>query len=359
MSFQQLVEIAIGLALVYYILGLIVSIITKGITDSLNTRGRALQEYLEKIVGDDETVQKLLERPQIKSLAPIRYAGRAGLSGLITGTVKSEPYEVGPKPKTSNGSPSGGTELAPKKSKGKIISRIESIPISNLVDAVFDVYDLDDETINKQGAAIKDTLSTLPESWAKEWLTNLVDQNVTNATQLRAKLAMRFNGVMDQAAQLFTTHARRIVIVLSLFVTVLFGVDSIELAHQLSQNADMRAIAGSVAAKYVEEKGSSADVGPLIEDLSKLSLKIGWWAAPANFPQNAALGDIAGWVILKILGLGITAVAVSQGSSFWYDILRKLKGANISPTDEKALSGDQSSKPSRRESETPNDGTSQ
>jgi hypothetical protein len=32
------------------------------------------------------------------------------------------------------------------------------------------------------------------------------------------------------------------------------------------------------------------------------------------------------WLFLRILGLVITGIAVSQGSSFWYDIIRQIKG---------------------------------
>src|SRR6185295_1203113 len=32
------------------------------------------------------------------------------------------------------------------------------------------------------------------------------------------------------------------------------------------------------------------------------------------------------WLLLRILGLFITGIAVSQGSSFWYDIIRQIKG---------------------------------
>jgi hypothetical protein len=34
------------------------------------------------------------------------------------------------------------------------------------------------------------------------------------------------------------------------------------------------------------------------------------------------------FIVLKVVGLGLTATAVSQGSSFWYDFLKKL----VTPT---------------------------
>ena len=52
MSVPQVLEVAIGLILVFYILGAIVSLITQWINEFFETRGKALERYLVKIVGD-------------------------------------------------------------------------------------------------------------------------------------------------------------------------------------------------------------------------------------------------------------------------------------------------------------------
>src|SRR5512141_2369819 len=71
MSFPQILEVAIGLILVYYLLGSLVSTMTKVITESLETRGVALEKYLKKIAG--EKFEDLKHMPQIQALRPVRY----------------------------------------------------------------------------------------------------------------------------------------------------------------------------------------------------------------------------------------------------------------------------------------------
>ena len=54
-----------------------------------------------------------------------------------------------------------------------------------------------------------------------------------------------------------------------------------------------------------------------------MTIKIGWWQTE----RPTAGADATTWVsfiFLKVLGLGLTAAAVSQGSSFWYDLLKKI-----------------------------------
>ena len=45
-----------------------------------------------------------------------------------------------------------------------------------------------------------------------------------------------------------------------------------------------------------------------------------------GIPAAASTADWLKYVVLKLIGLGITAAAVSQGSSFWYDMLKRLTG---------------------------------
>jgi hypothetical protein len=126
---SQVIEVAVGLVLVYYILGLIVSFISSRILETLETRGRVLEDYLKKIVGESN-LSNLLAQPQIQSLAPIRYNDWLG---VITGKVKE--------------------------------AKIERVPVSNLVDAVFDLYGLIEKPYTAE--ELKALLGTLPESEAK------------------------------------------------------------------------------------------------------------------------------------------------------------------------------------------------
>ena len=131
-------------------------------------------------------------------------------------------------------------------------------------------------------------------------------------------------------------------IILSIGITVLFGTDSIQLAKTLWTNAELRALAVAKAEVVAAQEGSSASIDDLIQELSDLTIKIGWWQTehPA---AGATVMDWALFVILKILGLGLTAAAVSQGSSFWYDLLKKITSPATSTSSSKSSDGGSSS----------------
>jgi hypothetical protein len=107
MSISQALEVVIGLIFIYYVLGSIVSLVTQWINEFLETRGKALERYLVKIVGD-KNIEDLVKLPQLQALRPIRYKNFLSVFTSVT---------------------------EPKK--------IEKIPVSILVDSYFDLNWLD------------------------------------------------------------------------------------------------------------------------------------------------------------------------------------------------------------------------
>jgi hypothetical protein len=289
MSFPQIFEVAIGLILIYYIMGAIVSTITQIVTESLETRGTALEKYLVQIAGD-KTVD-LTDLPQIKALRPIRYANWWSVLGA-------------------------GTEE----------KKVEKIPAGTLVNAFFDVTGL----TAQQSMSAEDLtalISKLPDSEGKQALLHWIQQGVININDLRTRTNDYISGILNQAAFTFKARARSFVIIFSVLITLLFGTDSIQLAKDLWADAGLRAVAAQQASIITSQQAQAPDMTALFDQLSSLSFRIGWWQAQ-NLPASKNLVDWLNFILLKLLGLGITAVAVSQGSSFWYDLLKKVTGTS-------------------------------
>jgi hypothetical protein len=286
MSVSQVLEVAIGLIVIYYFLGSIVSFTTKLINEFFESRGKALEQYLIKLVGDKK-IGDLKNLPQMQALRPIRYKGLLSVFGSVT-----EP------------------------------KMIEKIPVAILVDSFFDLGGL---TAKKEMSLLElaELVDKLPDSDSKKALISWINQGVTNLADLRARTTTYFNGILEQAAETFRARARSFVIILSIGITVLFGTDSIQLAKDLWANAGLRAIAVAQADIVVAQGGTTADLSEIIEDLAKFSIKVGWWQTQ-QFPLSSNVLDWSSFIFLKILGLGITAAAVSQGASFWYDLLKKI-----------------------------------
>ena len=286
MSISQALEVVIGLIFIYYVLGSIVSMVTQWINEFLETRGKALERYLVKIVGDKK-LEDLVKLPQLQALRPIRYKNFLSVFGSVT---------------------------EPKK--------IEKIPVATLVDAYFDLVGLTSKE-NLNLAQLAELVDRLPDSEGKQAFIQWIQQGVTNIDDLRKRTTAYFTGMMEQASSTFKANARSFVIILSIGVTVLFGTDSIQLARTLWTNAELRALTVAKAEMVVQQEGTDATIDDLIHELGDMTIKIGWWQTE----RPAAGADVMSWVIfilLKVLGLGLTAAAVSQGSSFWYDLLKKI-----------------------------------
>ena len=301
MSYSQILEVAIGLVLVYYLLGSIVSWITTMIIEMQETRGQVLEEYLKKTVGtktieDLKTGKKkevniLADQYQIQSLQPIKYKSPLSVFGAVT--------------------------------EAKMV---EKIPAATLVDAFFDVTGLTGRP-KMEAAELKNMINALPNSEGKQAMLKWIDQGVTNVNTLQARANAYFTGIIDQAACKFKANARSFVIILSIAITLVLGTDSIQLAKDLWNNAELRALTAGQANVLVQqtEAGQQLDLDTIIAELDKLSLvKFGWWQMAGALPTDANAMDWVSFVLLKLLGLGLTAGAVSQGSSFWYDLLKKL-----------------------------------
>ena len=301
MSYSQILEVAIGLVLVYYLLGSIVSWITTMIIEMQETRGMVLEDYLKKTVGTktiedlktgkNKVVNILADQYQIQSLQPIRYKNLLSVFGAVTES-----------------------------------KMVEKIPASTLVDAFFDVTGLTGRP-KMEAAELKNIINALPNSEGKQAMLKWIDQGVTNVNTLQARANAYFTGIIDQAACKFKANARSFVIILSIAITLVLGTDSIQLAKDLWNNAELRALTAGQANVLVQqtEAGQQLDLDTIIAELDKLSLvKFGWWQMAGALPTDANAMDWVSFVLLKLLGLGLTAGAVSQGSSFWYDLLKKL-----------------------------------
>ncbi len=296
MSFPQVAEVLIGLVLVYYVLGVVVSTITQIINESLETRGQALQKYLRQIAGDK--LVDLTSLPQIQALRPIRYVNWWNVFGA-------------------------GTEE----------KLVEKIPAGTLVDAFFDISGLSCKP-QFTGEELAATLNLLPDSDGKRAMLQWVQQGITDITDLRAHASDYFTGLLVQAAATFKARARSLVIILSLVVTLLLGTDTIQLARDLWTDSGLRALASAQAnlvASQPNAQGNVSQVSDLVNSLGAYSLRIGWWQADALPAAGSTAIQWVTFAVLKLLGLAITAVAVSQGSSFWYDLLRKMTGQKTPP----------------------------
>jgi hypothetical protein len=188
----------------------------------------------------------------------------------------------------------------------------------------------------------------------------------SNLKEARTKIGEWFDGTMQRARDRYIKQMQLISIVISVVLALLLNVDTLFLARILWEDPALRtsvavtaaatapqlaqqiqnptdATQGSGTVEEVEQAISEARA--TLETLLELRLPIGWVIQPpADTDESAVSLDTSrldsrnlwqfwppnnpdGWLRLwfyKILGIALTAIALSQGAPFWFDLLRKL-----------------------------------
>lgn len=278
-SLSSILEVAIGLALVFYVLSLIVSYITSVVLDRLELRAKDLEIGLRDLLGDSEKMEEFFNHPWVENLRPKRLK-----------FLRNE----------------------------YVLKPIDHVPASTFALTVFDIL--------VPGAAGKDeaevigelrsAIGSLPAGKAKQSLTSALNVGVSNLESARSAVEGWFDNGMSSISLLYRQHARRIAIIVTLVVTLLLGVDSIAIARNLWSEPTVRAAIAAEAERILQE-APEADVQALLSELEAFDIPIFW--DPATLPKT-----VPDWA-LKAAGLGITWFAAAQGSSFWYQVLRRVR----------------------------------
>lgn len=182
---------------------------------------------------------------------------------------------------------------------------------------------------------------------------------------IRTNIEEWFNNNMDRLTGWYKRRTMITTFLIAVLIAIIANVDSINLTTRLWREPDLRvAILNNLEALISQDISSTSNDGTALsiqQQFSDISLPIGWIGSSVSindaqtvsvpqtlselctfFPQNdnaiygvlisgrcyrfinvPQMSDLAGWLI-KLLGLLITAVAGSQGSSFWFDILKKI-----------------------------------
>jgi len=291
-TFQEILDYGLPLVFVYFVLSVISTTLSQILMDTFEIRGKTLERYLTLIAG--ENADDLLKLPQIRALQPIKFKSWFSIFGAQT---------------------------EPKK--------LENIPIQVLVDAFFSLIGLGDKKKKQNIRDIKNAIHKMPESGGKHALLNWIQQGISSLEDLRSNTNVYFSGLLEQSIATANARSRSFVISFAVFMVVLFNVDSIQMVHDLvfgpQEEAVARALAVAQAEAIVQQEGAdTADLADLIDTLDDFDyIKIGWFSV--SFPSSNSAMDWFSFIGLKIVGLAITAVFASQGSTFWFDLLAKFR----------------------------------
>jgi hypothetical protein len=282
-----ILDVAIGLVFVYFVMSLACSALNELLSRALRTRARYLKNGLLDMLRGANGATAVKESTEA--------LGRLRNHPAIASLCKDDTYP----------------------------SHLPSHAFSH---ALFGVVR---EIAEVSGSTLEDLRHALATPKAQELLgkglctavLHLI-QNAEDIEEAEGRVERWFDDAMDRVGGWYRRRAQQVIFALSIALTVAGNVDSISIARSLSIDAKSREQI-ALLAKEVVVRGREGkelkpdDVATMIAQADQLGLPLGW-STPLPKGRHQ-WGE-------HIVGLLFTALAVSLGAPFWFDMLNKLLG---------------------------------
>jgi hypothetical protein len=182
---------------------------------------------------------------------------------------------------------------------------------------------------------LRTAIRTVEDPQTRRALSVLVG-TVPDLAAARLNIERWFDDTMDRVSGFFKRQVQLITIAIAVFVTAVLNVDSIMIGEQLFHDSALRAALVAAATQTTSAASPSTDAtqrASLEKQVAQAPLPIGWSSAPAT-PQSVPQTP-TGWLI-KVIGLLLSAAAISLGAPFWFDTLKRfvnIRSAGDKPVD--------------------------
>ena len=280
---SEILEVAIGMGILYLTLSLVCSAITEAIARAFAMRSGTLRSGISNLLGD----------PEGKDFANAFYN-----HPLIKGLYRQSWFD---KLIRRDGKPS------------YISSRVFGL-------ALFDTLTPTGETAEgKSFSDVRRAVVKIDNDDLRRALLVCMDAADGDLDRARANVERWFDDAMERVTGWYKRKVQLIILVVAALVSVALNVDSFDVVNALWKDAALR---DSVVAAAQRETGQplGGDLDVIEDRLEELGLPLGWGALPQ--------GPVA-WTA-KVAGLLFTTIALSLGAPFWFDLLNRVMGVGSS-----------------------------
>lgn len=289
-----LLDVVIGIAFIFLLLSLVCSGINEWISGLLRKRPQYLREGIDRLLGGDLT-EKFYDHPIVKGLMKEKRGKRERDPSYIpTRWFSQVLMDILPEPR---GAVSGSAT-------DQLKARIEAIDNDSTRGALNLLF-------RSAGEELSQFTSTV-EDW--------------------------FDDAMDRVSGWFKRYTQVALFLIGLFIAVALNVDTLNIANHLLRNANARGVLTSQAATLTEDQLEQPQNASLREEINQakevlgLPIPLGWASGdpvrdwPSHFGAQAR----------KVMGLLVTAAALSLGAPIWFDVLTRLLAIRGSRPEENA-----------------------
>jgi hypothetical protein len=303
-------DVLIGLFFMYFLLSIVCSAINESISSVLNLRAKYLERGVRTLFVRDENMREFYSHWRVRAL------------------IK----------------PPGLIFKAPRK-PSYLPSRTFALTLLDTFAPPDDVTDSDDLIARAKtalGPPPDDAASRArPNEIVRGLLRDALEESRGDIDRFRATLERAFDDVMDRAGGWYKRRIQLILFVLALTLVGVINADSFAVGHRLWKDDALRTAVVAQASKVVAAGGadcaktdanepSTAAAAKCVSEVNQYGLPLGW--TNATSPHSFADG------FGKVLGLLVTAFALTLGAPFYFDLLGKVarvRGSGPAPPEKK------------------------
>ena len=181
-------------------------------------------------------------------------------------------------------------------------------------------------------------------------LLNLARESKGSVAYFRSEIEQWFDDTMYQATAWYKRRSQIALFIIGIGISIVFNADSIQIFKTLNDNPEVRMQIVAMAVDYAKAQqditrtttagADSAQVAQLAKGLQNFYdaqagptgklLGLGWDKAAPEASEESGLAFVFAsfkrflWWLLTPLGWAITALAITFGAPFWFDLLNKL-----------------------------------
>jgi hypothetical protein len=350
---SAIIEVGIGLVMVFFILSIVVTQINNIIVNTLNLRAENLREWFHNTFTDEALRNEIMAHPMIGIVKTQLAIKKPNLLDRVTRSIKRRIVGI----------------LVPGAQQYTATTDVSNVAPDVFANALISIFISDptvmaslDET-GKVQALIQAMKNKLADEPPLEQTLETVLGTAQSLQDAEAKLASWFDSAMTQLSNLFKRRVQFVSFFVALLVAIILNVDTLHLAKTFWNDPALRETVVVAAQRQVAvapQNTTLPDQATLdqraqalqeaIQPLLDLRLPIGWIWSPFQpdpndtNPEGARLiaqsdarnaanffpGNDTNWLgfwLYKLVGFILTTFAIMQGSDFWFNLLGRLTQA--------------------------------
>jgi hypothetical protein len=278
-------DVAIGLVVTYFVLSLLCSTVNEAIATALGWRAKYLERWLRNLLVDPA-----------KSAQDVDAAIGAFYDHPLIRPLIEQPRA-----------------LSTTKTRKRKPSYIATDVFSSVV-----------LTFERAPATLDEVVAGLPSPQLRDIVTRLRQETDDDLAKLKERIERWYDDSMERVSGWYKRRVQIVLAVLGLVFAIVLNADTIGMVGALWSDKTVRAAVVAEADRVTQTAKPTADlkaVAQQVKQIKSLDVPLGWKLEkgdPRDLPHTTRL-----W-LSKVIGIILTAIALTLGAPFWFDLLSKL-----------------------------------